>query len=136
MIRPTGEPDGDWHSTYAHDSLKVVQGLGCDMGWWPFSRKGADRTNDPQVKGTRSWLQDLRSLCEEYYDNPLQGKEKIIELQTEWKQAHQREELPDELIDGLDKRTMHLISADEKKWLVWLDDENFWKPGWRENQLE
>jgi hypothetical protein len=106
------------------------------MGWWPFSRKGVDHTNDPQVKGTRSWLQDLRSLCEEYYDNPNRGKEKIVGLQTEWKLAHQREELPDELIDGLDKRAIHLLSADEKKWLGWLDDENFWKPGWRENQSE
>ena len=135
-MRAMSKPSGCYQSTYPHDSLKVVHGSGCNMSWWPFSRKGADRSNDPQVKGTRSWLQDLRSLCEEFYNDPNKGKEEILVLQNEWKDAHQREELTDELVDGLEKRATHLISADEKEWLTWLDDEDFWKPGWRENTIE
>ncbi len=106
------------------------------MSWWPFSKKGVDLTNDPQVKGTRSWLQDLRSLCEKFFDEPSEGKVGVAELQKEWTKAHQREELSDELIDGLNMRAKHLLSANDEGWLMWLDDENFWKPGWRENKTE
>ena len=106
------------------------------MGWWPFSRKRGDRSNEPQVKGTRSWLQDLRSLCEKYFDNPNSGKDGILDLQNEWREAHKREELSNELIYGLEKRAKFLLSADENLWINWLDDESFWKPGWRENPDE
>ena len=37
------------------------------MGWWPFTRKGADLSNDPQIRGTRTWLLDLQALCETHY---------------------------------------------------------------------
>ena len=106
------------------------------MGWWPFSRKRGDRSNEPQVKGTRSWLQDLRGICEKFFDDHASGKEGILKLQNEWREAHQRSELTDELIDGLEIRATRLLSADENSWIDWLDDEGFWKPGWRENNGE
>jgi len=101
------------------------------MGWWPFTRKGADRSNDPQIKGTRTWLLDLQALCETYYDDRINGVEAIEALQDEWYQAHQRMELPDLLFEGLEKRAGELLICDDEKWTSLLNDETFWQPGWR-----
>ncbi|MBS71982.1 MAG: hypothetical protein CMO20_03385 [Thermoplasmata archaeon] len=103
------------------------------MGWWPFSKKGVDLTNEPQVKGTRSWLQELRNLCEINYDKPDEGKKNIIQFQNEWREAHKRKEVTEELVSGLEKRAIELLSAGNEEWINWLDDENFWKPGWKNN---
>ncbi len=101
------------------------------MGWWPFGKKKADFTNDPQVKGTRTWLDDLRMVCERHHDNPAAGQIRVRELQIEWRDAHAKQEVSPELLEGLDRRAFYLLRADVEEWLSWLDDDAFWKPGWR-----
>jgi hypothetical protein len=31
----------------------------------------------------------------------------------------------------LEKRAFQLTRASDKEWIKWLDDDEFWKPGWR-----
>ena len=38
----------------------------------------------------------------------------------------------DSLLDGLDRRALRLLRASDDEWLKWLDDDDFWKPGWRD----
>lgn len=100
------------------------------MGWWPFSRKPVDLTNDPSIKGTRHWLDDLQSLCERNYDDFKAGQLTIQELRESWSRAHQLQELPDQLFEGLEHRVKVLLNcASQDNWLEVLDDEQFWKPG-------
>ena len=40
------------------------------------------------------------------------------------------------LLDGLERRADKLLQADAVAWLEWLDEEEFWKPGWREEPPE
>ena len=37
-----------------------------------------------------------------------------------------------QLLDGLDRRALRLLRASDDEWLKWLDDDDFWKPGWRD----
>ena len=104
------------------------------MRWWPFQRKKVDLTNEPQIKGTRTWLQDLHALCEGCYNDHAKGKEEIIILQNAWKEAHQKMELPDKVFDGLERRAASLLLCDSEEWLNLLNDESFWKPGWRRSE--
>jgi hypothetical protein len=101
------------------------------MGWWPFTRKGPDLTNDPQIRGTRTWLLDLQALCETHYEDRVGGIEAIKSLQEDWHAAHQRMELPDLLFEGLEKRAAELLICDNEKWIMLLNEESFWQPGWR-----
>ena len=101
------------------------------MGWWPFSKKRAAITDDPHIRGTRHWLQDLQEACEKNFDNVGEGQRAIRQMQIEWGEAHRLDELADDLLEGLDKRAFHLLRANQKDWLGWLDNEDFWKPGWR-----
>ena len=64
------------------------------MGWWPFTRKGPDLSNDPQIRGTRTWLLDLQALCETHYEDRVGGIEAIKSLQEDWHAAHQRNLVP------------------------------------------
>ena len=41
--------------------------------------------------------------------------------------------MTEELVSGLEKRAIELLSAGNEEWINWLDDENFWKPGWKNN---
>ena len=101
------------------------------MGWWPFTRKGPDLSNDPQIRGTRTWLLDLQALCETHYEDRVGGIEAIKSLQEDWHAAHQRMELPDLLFEGLEKRAAELLVCDNEKWIMLLNEESFWQPGWR-----
>ncbi len=80
------------------------------MGWWPFKRREKPLNDDPHIKGTRVWLTELREMCERNFDNHVEGQRRISELQIEWKEAHKEA---------------------ENDWLAWLDNEEFWQPGWR-----
>jgi hypothetical protein len=52
-------------------------------------------------------------------------------MREEWNLAHQRMELPDQLLEGLEKRADELLSCDSEKWISLLNEEAFWQPGWR-----
>ena len=51
-------------------------------------------------------------------------------MQIEWTDAHSEGEVDDALLDGLDRRALRLLRASDDEWLKWLDDDDFWKPGW------
>ena len=40
--------------------------------------------------------------------------------------------MDDALLEGLDRRALRLLRATDDEWLKWLDDDDFWKPGWRD----
>ena len=102
------------------------------MGWWPFTKKDRGKLGDsPHVKGTRMWLQDLRSTCEKHYQNPSSGQALVREMQVEWTDANRKGDLDDMLLQGLDRRAFRLLRADDEEWIGWLDDEKFWEPGWK-----
>ena len=77
------------------------------------------------------WLQDLREICERNYENPSTGQSLVREIQVEWTDANRRGDLDDSLKQGLDRRAFRLLRADAEEWIGWLDNEEFWKPGWK-----
>ena len=101
------------------------------MGWWPFKRRKKVLIDDPHIKGTRVWLTDLRELCELYFDNHTEGQRRIAEMQIEWKDANVEGEIEKELLEGLERRAFRLLRANGDDWLAWLDNDEFWQPGWR-----
>ena len=101
------------------------------MGWWPFRRREKPLTDDPHIKGTRVWLTELREMCEQHFDNHAEGQRRIAQLQIDWKDAHGEGEVDAELLQGLERRAYRLLRADANDWLSWLDNEDFWRPGWR-----
>jgi len=34
-------------------------------------------------------------------------------------------------LEGLESRAFHLLTCDDSEWMRWLDDLDFWKPGWK-----
>ena len=108
------------------------QGLVSNMGWWPFSSKASkDAGDNIHIKGTKVWLDDLREICETHYDKPEAGRMRVREIAIEWADAHSKSELNDTLFEGLERRAFQLTRASDKEWIKWLDDDEFWKPGWR-----
>ena len=107
-----------------------------EMGWWPFKRKEKVLEEEPHMRGTRMWIQDLREICERCYDNHEEGQRQVGVMQAEWNEARDREEVASSLLDGLERRAYKLLQADAETWLEWLDNEEFWNPGWREEPLE
>ncbi|MEC7100425.1 MAG: hypothetical protein VXW80_01095 [Candidatus Thermoplasmatota archaeon] len=102
------------------------------MRWWPFGKRRHKEVSDsPHIKGARMWLQDLREICERNYENPSAGQSLVREIQVEWTDANRRGDLDDSLKQGLDRRAFRLLRADAEEWLGWLDNEEFWKPGWK-----
>tara|TARA_Y100001970_G_scaffold159963_1_gene195724 strand:- start:1087 stop:1473 length:387 start_codon:yes stop_codon:yes gene_type:complete len=110
--------------------LGLVEGL-TEMGWWPFRKRREPADNDPHMKGARAWIQDLREICERNYENPTTGQSRVREMQVEWSDSHAKGEIDDALLQGLDRRAFRLLRADDKEWIMWLDDEDFWEPGWK-----
>ena len=88
------------------------------------------------MRGARMWIQDLRETCERCYDDHEEGQRQISVLQTEWDEADGRGEVDVSLLDGLERRADKLLHADAGAWLEWLDNEEFWNPGWREEPSE
>ena len=106
------------------------------MGWWPFGRKPKAIDEDPHLRGTRMWIQDLREVCERHYDDHLLGHQAVRDMRDEWLVADSRGEVDDALLEGLQRRAERLLESENEAWLEWLDDEDFWNPGWREAEEE
>ena len=100
------------------------------MGRWPFKRKSGSFDNEPHIRGSRLWIQDLREVCGLCFDNRAEGQRRIRQMQVEWRDAHAEGEVDDALLQGLDRRAFRLLRADESEWVRWLDEDGFWKPGW------
>ena len=88
------------------------------------------------MRGARMWIQDLREACERCYDDHEKGQRQISAMQAEWNEADGRGEVDVSLLDGLERRADKLLHADAGAWLKWLDNEEFWNPGWREEPSE
>ena len=110
----------------------VYQELVSSMGWWPFSSKiSKDMGYNLHIKGTKVWLDDLRDICEINYDKPEAGRMRVREMAIEWADAYSKSELDDTLFEGLERRAFQLTRASDEELVKWLDDDGFWKPGWR-----
>ena len=58
------------------------------MGWWPFSKpKPSARVIEPISKDGRTWLLELRDMCERNFDNPEEAKRRIRQMQVEWQEC-------------------------------------------------
>ena len=104
------------------------------MKWWPFKKPQKEafkHDSDIHVKGTRVWLQNLQEICEKNFDTPHEAKRLIRQMQIEWKEAAERKELDEELIEGLDRRAFYLLKANDEEWRILLDNLKFWRPGWK-----
>ena len=88
------------------------------------------------MRGARMWIQDLREACGRCYDDHEEGQRQISAMQAEWNEADGRGEVDVSLLDGLERRADKLLHADAGAWLEWLDNEEFWNPGWREEPPE
>ena len=88
------------------------------------------------MRGARMWIQDLRETCEGCYDDYEEGRRQVSAMQAEWNEAGNRGEVDASLLDGLERRADKLLHADAGAWLEWLDNEEFWNPGWREEPSE
>lgn len=106
------------------------------MGWWPFRRKSKVLDEDPHLRGTRAWIQDLREVCERHFDDYEEGHQAVRDIRDEWLAAHDKGEVDQALFGGLQRRAERLLESENEQWLAWLDDESFWNPGWRENSEE
>ncbi|HJO41829.1 MAG: hypothetical protein P8Q35_04805 [Candidatus Thalassarchaeaceae archaeon] len=106
------------------------------MGWWPFKRTSRPIIDDLHIRGTRIWIQDLREVCERNFDNHSEGQRMVRQMQIEWTDAHAEGEVDEALLNGLNRRTIRLLRADADEWLQWLDNDDFWKPGWRDEPHE
>ena len=106
------------------------------MGWWPFGKKSSPRTrvDDPLRKDTRQWLSELRDVCEMNFDNPEGARREIRQMQVNWHQAYAEGTLPEYNREGLESRAYRLLACADDEWMEWLDNEEFWKPGWRPDQ--
>ena len=106
------------------------------MGWWPFGKKASSkkRIDDPLRKDTRQWLSELRDVCEMNFDNPEGARREIRQMQVHWHQAFSEGILPEYNREGLESRAYRLLSCHDDEWMRWLDNDEFWKPGWRPEQ--
>jgi len=114
--------------------VKRHRGHHSSMGWWPFGKKRATRytgSNDPMLKDTRTWLNDLRDACEMNFDAPEEARLRIRHMQVVWHDAVESGTMSATLREGLESRAFRLLTCSDEAWLAWLDDLAFWKPGWK-----
>ena len=99
------------------------------MGWLPFVKKA--KVPDVILKDTRSWLNELREVCERHHDMPEAARIRIRELKMNWSDAVSKTDMDDVLFQGLELRANKLLRADDTDFIILLDEVEFWKPGWR-----
>ena len=76
------------------------------------------------------WIQDLREVCEKSFDSREMGQLEVESLRVEWHKAFDKKEVDEALLEGLERRAILLLGAEDSEWSELLDDENFWKAGW------
>ena len=99
------------------------------MGWLPFVKKA--KVPDVILKDTRSWLNELREVCERHHDMPEAARIRIRELKMNWSDAVSKTDMDDVLFQGLELRANKLLRAGDTDFIRLLDEVEFWKPGWR-----
>ena len=79
--------DIPWFEEFLNQLQKVLL-LRDYMGWWPFSKKESPkRVVEPITKDGRTWLLELRDMCERNFDNPEEAKRRIRQMQVEWQEC-------------------------------------------------
>ncbi len=108
------------------------------MGWWPFGKRtskftqaGSGQPEKIIAPTSRQRLDELRQICDGAYEQPEAGRILLRENLIEWDDALTSGELTETLHDGLSRRARLLIRADDDEWRSRIEDEAFWKPGWR-----
>jgi hypothetical protein len=76
----------------------------------------------------------LRETCEHHYNSPSSGRNEVNRFLEEWYRAHQEGTLSKVNLDGLIMRANILLTCTDEEWLTWLDNIDFWKPGWKDRQ--
>ena len=76
------------------------------------------------------WIQDLSEVCEKSFDSREIGQLEVESLRVEWHKAFDEKEVDEALLEGLERRAILLLGAEDSEWSELLDDENFWKAGW------
>ena len=111
---------------------------GSYMGWWPFAKKKGPvgNINDPLLKDHRTWLSELRDVCEMNFDSPEEARRRIRHMQVEWKECLDNGTLSDANREGLESRAYRLLTCSDDEWMTWLDDLEFWKVGWKPDSGE
>ena len=109
------------------------------MGWGPFGKKSTPSrpvVNDPLLKDTRTWISELRDVCEMNFDQPEEARRRIRQMQVEWRDATEEGMLNPSNREGLESRAFRLLTCSDKEWLAWLDNLDFWKAGWKPENVE
>ncbi|MAH98578.1 MAG: hypothetical protein CMA12_04425 [Euryarchaeota archaeon] len=100
------------------------------MRWWPFRKGRGFAHNEPHIRGSKMWIQDLREACEKGFNDREAGQAEVDSMREEWKKSYSLGEVEDSLFEGLERRATLLLSANDSEWLLLLDNEDFWKVGW------
>ena len=87
--------------------------------------------SDPLLKDNRTMISELRDTCEMNFDNPEEARLQIRRMQVEWSDASRDGLISDVNRSGLEARAFRLLTCNDNEWLAWLDNLNFWKPGWK-----
>ena len=74
---------------------------------------------------------DLQETCERNFDSPEEARRRIRQMVGEWKDANAEGVMEDSLFEGLNMRAFRLLNCSDEEFSQWLDNLNFWKPGWR-----
>lgn len=109
------------------------------MGWWPFTSKKSSkraRVDDPLLKDARTWISELRDVCEMNFEQPEEARRRIRHMQVEWHDAMEIGHLSPANREGLEARAFRLLSCPDDEWMHWLDDLDFWKTGWKPASLD
>lgn len=125
-----------WNSLIPALMRKILKWLGLKyslMGW-KFWEKKRPIPNDPILKTYTIWLAELRETCEHHYNSPASGRSEVKRCLEEWNLAHHEGTLSKINLDGLVMRADILLTCIDDEWLTWLDNIDFWKPGWKVNQ--
>jgi len=106
------------------------------MPVWPFRKARVEKAkqpspNEPIARLGKQWLDDLREECEKAWEIPEEGRRKLRQFLVEWKDFAERGELDATTLGGLERRARHLLRCDNSEWKETLDNEKFWRPGWR-----
>ena len=70
------------------------------------------------------------------FDSPEEARRQIRQMAGEWRDANAEGVMDDSLLEGLNLRAFRLLNSTDDEFSKWLDDLNFWKPGWRPDATE
>ena len=82
--------------------------------------------SNPLLKDNRTMISELPDACEMNFDNPEEARRQL-QIRVEWNDASQNGLLSDINRGGLEARAFRLLTCNDKEWLEWLDNLDFWE---------